>query len=367
MDQEKQPRKKYRLKGTASKVVVRSYKLKLYGNKAKTDTVRYAIMRHNQYANMFMGRVFFGQSKISTKGLGTLASHAAHDAFQIVKKQKASARLTGCKTNVPFVRRLGCRARRFISKDSSFDYWFKVSNQFQRIGSVSLPAKSHKALNMALKNGWKLTKMSRCIISNSGLYAVVYVSKKQPMVKKPRVFIGVDVGYKYSVCTSLGHIGRNITKVLRRTKQIRSSRRRSGFKRRSDKTAIKQVLDREANKLIGRSKKLNACVVVEDPKKLAPLTGRNLHGWACSYVAKRLEILGAEEGIMILSVSPYQTSIQCSKCGIIEKQHRVSRDGFECKCGYKDHADLNAAKNIARKGFLKLSETATLKRGKSCK
>ena len=91
---------------------------------------------------------------------------------------------------------------------------------------------------------------------------------------------------------------------------------------------------------------------VESPKRLANLTSGKLHGWARSYFANRLSILCKETGIPLISVSPYQTSITCSKCKAIDKQSRVSRDRFKCPCGYKDHADINAAKNIAHKGIL---------------
>lgn len=344
---------------------LRSYKLKLSPNSAKFDTARYAIMRHNQYANMFLGKLFFGQRRISTSGMGDLANQALYDSIQIVRRQRAATKATGNKANVPFARRLGCRAIMQESRSSFYDYWFAIPNQFTKT-RVLLPAKSHKALNKAIRSGWKFTRISRCMIVNGSLYAVVYVSKEAPKMQKPKGVIGADVGYKYSVCTSIGHIGRNISKVLRRTKQIRADRQRMGIRTNSQKTAVKQVLDREAKKLIGRSKKLFSAIAVEDPKKLAPLTGRNLHGWACSYVAKRLEILGKEEGVLVLNISPYATSIECSKCHVIDKQHRVSRGEFKCSCGFEDHADLNAAKNIARKGFLKLSEKATIKRGKSC-
>ena len=91
---------------------------------------------------------------------------------------------------------------------------------------------------------------------------------------------------------------------------------------------------------------------VESPKRLANLSSGKLHGWARSYFANRLSILGKENGIPVIEVSPYRTSITCSKCQAIDKQSRVSRDRYECPCGYKDHADINAAKNIARKGLL---------------
>jgi putative transposase len=46
------------------------------------------------------------------------------------------------------------------------------------------------------------------------------------------------------------------------------------------------------------------------------------------------------------------TSQRCNSCGHIEKENRKNQSDFECtKCGHKDNADLNAAKNIKDKFF----------------
>ena len=55
-----------------------------------------------------------------------------------------------------------------------------------------------------------------------------------------------------------------------------------------------------------------------------------------------LEALGKQ----IHFVDARYTSQRCNSCGYIARGNRKS-DNFECKkCGYQDHADFNAAKNI---------------------
>ena len=50
-------------------------------------------------------------------------------------------------------------------------------------------------------------------------------------------------------------------------------------------------------------------------------------------------------------VNPKNTSRCCQKCGHVSKDNRKSQASFECmNCGYKDNADLNAAKNILTVG-----------------
>jgi len=348
--------KKYRLRKTAKKAVAhRSYKLKLYGNLSKTDTARYTQVRFNQYCNSFMGRVFFGENKISTKGLGMLANQALYRSRLIVSTLKSASKATGNKANVPCVSKIGCYAELEPSKTKSFDYWVKVANQFGK--AICLPAKSHKALNQAVGDGWKINKLCEFKMINGNSYAVVFLSKEVKCHNRIKNVVGVDVGYKYSITDSNGYIGRKLSSAIKRSKEIRSQRQRQKIKSSSVKSNIKQILDIEAKRLIGRSERV--AFVVENPKRLANLSSGKLHGWARSYFANRLGVLCKENGIPLIVVSPYQTSITCSKCQAIDKQSRVSRDRFKCPCGYSDHADINAAKNIAQKG------TVIIRNGKS--
>ncbi|MFE4446537.1 zinc ribbon domain-containing protein [Streptomyces sp. NPDC056820] len=47
------------------------------------------------------------------------------------------------------------------------------------------------------------------------------------------------------------------------------------------------------------------------------------------------------------------TSQRCSACGFVTEGNRESQAVFRCKargCGHRDHADVNAAKNIKAAG-----------------
>ena len=79
--------------------VVRNYKLKLYGNRDKTDTARYTIKRFNEYVNMFMAKAYYKQN-VSTKGMGTLANYCFFLISVIYFKCLKVADLF-CKFNAP--------------------------------------------------------------------------------------------------------------------------------------------------------------------------------------------------------------------------------------------------------------------------
>ncbi|MFB9623566.1 zinc ribbon domain-containing protein, partial [Nonomuraea helvata] len=59
----------------------------------------------------------------------------------------------------------------------------------------------------------------------------------------------------------------------------------------------------------------------------------------------------ARAGVAIIHVDPSYTSQQCSACGHVDKNNRPDQETFSCtSCGFAEHADVNAARNIASRG-----------------
>jgi len=57
-------------------------------------------------------------------------------------------------------------------------------------------------------------------------------------------------------------------------------------------------------------------------------------------------------GSQIVKVNPAYTSQRCSRCGHVDPKSRESQADFRCTaCGYRDNADVNAAKNILAAGL----------------
>jgi putative transposase len=72
-------------------------------------------------------------------------------------------------------------------------------------------------------------------------------------------------------------------------------------------------------------------------------------GWHSfkSMLSYKLDHLGGE----LLLVDARYTSQKCSSCGHTEKENRLSQAQFSCmECGFKENADINAAKNILAAG-----------------
>src|SRR5215203_3038556 len=57
-----------------------------------------------------------------------------------------------------------------------------------------------------------------------------------------------------------------------------------------------------------------------------------------------------ERGGRIVKIDPAFTSQTCAACGVVDARSRKSQAIFECvRCGYRDNADRNAARNIVRR------------------
>jgi transposase len=69
-----------------------------------------------------------------------------------------------------------------------------------------------------------------------------------------------------------------------------------------------------------------------------------LHRWAFRQLQGFVEYKARAVGITVEYVNPVYTSQRCSACGQLgtRLKHR-----FECDCGFRAHADLNASWNLA--------------------
>ena len=121
---------------------------------------------------------------------------------------------------------------------------------------------------------------------------------------------------------------------------------------------FKQTLHRISNELVAEAHE-NECSVIafEDLTDIRERTGASWgHKWAFNRLCEYVEYKGEEYGISVEQVDPENTSRRCSHCGFTHSDNRDSEE-FEClKCGYENHADYNAAKNIGLR-YLRRNQT----------
>ncbi len=137
------------------------------------------------------------------------------------------------------------------------------------------------------------------------------------------------------------------------------SDRRWAELRRKIKAAVKTEIGRAVNLLLKELPLLNHVVIIlEDLSEMDASGARrskrgrfDLSVWARGelqdHIKRDLEWLGGR----VAYVVPDYTSQKCSECGCVDKDNRHGKV-FHCKrCGYTDHADVNAAKNIKERFF----------------
>lgn len=187
-----------------------------------------------------------------------------------------------------------------------------------------------------------------------------------PELRDVETALGVDLGVTNIATTSDGEImssdvieaNRQRQQTLRSDLQARGSlsakrhlRRLAGRQRRFQKDINHQI----SKRLVEEAQRTNRAIALEDLTHIRTRTRargadqRARHSnWSFAQLRQFIDYKARLAGIPIILVDPKYTSQQCSCCGHIEKANRRSQAEFLCvSCGHVDHADINAAKNIA--------------------
>jgi transposase len=86
---------------------------------------------------------------------------------------------------------------------------------------------------------------------------------------------------------------------------------------------------------------------------------RAILGSCWGLLARRAEQKAAASGAAVIYVDPRFTSQQCHVCGHTAPGNRDSQAVFRCQqCGHRDHADVNAARNILARGLATMAVPA---------
>jgi len=87
--------------------------------------------------------------------------------------------------------------------------------------------------------------------------------------------------------------------------------------------------------------------------------------WAFDRLYTYVEYKAEVEGLFVETTNPRSTSKRCAECGFIDDSNRPTRETFECQhCGNRNHADYNAAKNVAEL-YLRRGQQSSRQRGVS--
>lgn len=226
-----------------------------------------------------------------------------------------------------------------------FDYAVKF------IGSgaprLTVPVHSTKVISRFLSEEWKLSKTIRLGLKKGNLFIDFLLEKPRPAKKETGNIVGMDSNYKNGFVFSDGQqVGQE------QYEQIRSFPKRKKHTHNRIKELIGQTL-----KQIDFSNIRTLCL--ENLKHVKRRTrgtfsrthNRRLSHWQYAYVADLLSRKCEEYGVRLERKDPYKTSQFCRVCGKWDRRNRKD-DKFVCvHCGFSDHADHNAAKNLELLGL----------------
>ena len=327
---------------------VRSYVLALSPRAGKAEAARYAIWWSTRFCLDYVRRLYWLPDKawFGTTGFGELNHDAQRRARDVLAAGRAAAMATG--------ERFQCPATVAVCADADltparrhgrFPLWVKVPC------GPYIPAQPHRAFSAALRRG--ATLRPRCEIrqgKNGGLVARVFVEYPYRRSSWTHDVVAVDVGINSGVATSDGRLSPSLWPILKRSRERGAEQRRQGHIRSSARTAVKQILDREARQLVASAQRAGHTIAVERLKQLANLRsiGR-AGGWARVHFGQRVKQIAEEVGCAVIEISGAYTSQTCPLCGHVDRENRRGPK-FQCqRCGFRGNADITAARNLARR------------------
>lgn len=197
-------------------------------------------------------------------------------------------------------------------------------------------------------------------------YLLAVCEIPDPTEQETEDALGVDLGVVNIAVDSdgEGHTSEMIEHNRKKIQRLRSSLQKRGSlsaKRHLRKLAGRQRrFQKDTNhtiskRLVEKAQRTNRAIGLEDLTGIRSRTRakgaeqRARHSnWSFYQLRQYIAYKARMVGIPVVLVDPRYTSQQCSCCGFIDKGNRRSQSEFLClSCGYVEHADVNAAKNIA--------------------
>jgi len=324
--------------------MLKSYNIKLYPNKNKTKKIDNLLDFWKAEVNKKIS-IFWKFDNVDgayppkehTKG-GRLVRDASVKACKIVKGAK--------KTNqkeMPVFKGNEIDLNEFSAKvienhmTKLFDIWFNVIS-LEKYKRLKLPGKKYNKLNKILDTG-QIRKSFKLFKKNNSYYITIFVDIPDKKSNNKKI-VGIDVGLNQTVTTSDGKFFGSDLKDLR----IRTKWRKYN----GTISAFKQGLNRIAKELISQYPECDFAVeklLFKGKHKRSRTFRRRNNNWAYGHLSKQLAVHGKTEGFSVYYVRPEYTSQTCPICNELGKRQY---NDFACNiCGYKGHADIVGAMNIA--------------------
>jgi hypothetical protein len=253
------------------------------------------------------------------------------------------------------------------AQDSSFDYWLRLST-LEKGQPLFVPVKLAGYHRQALAG--KTLNTSTVLARNLNGWWLTLSYDEEVKVETPKdaPVIGVDVGIANFITDSTGkQYGTFNGKLAARHKRDREKRRR--------KAKLRACLKKKGVKKLPstRNKKLARCVRQEINRAVnevyrdhpdAQVAYEQLNVAGMQFKARRMNAYlyasnlahipeqlawgAAKRGMRACQVKSAYSSQECHRCHHVARENRPNQQTFCCVvCGHTNHADMNAAENLA--------------------
>lgn len=205
-------------------------------------------------------------------------------------------------------------------------------------------------------------KINQIELDKEFAYVSCTVAEQPEMI--PQCFIGVDRNTTGHVAVTanpdtgkIEKFGKSALHVHRKYSAIRKRLQKEGkfreLKRVKDRESriVKDLNHKISRKIVDMAQEQHAALVFEELNGIRKTRKQHrsfkyaLHSWSFYQLQQFVEYKAKLLGVPVLYINPAYTSQDCSRCGA--RGQRIGK-GFKCPvCGHADHADVNAAFNIA--------------------
>lgn len=214
-------------------------------------------------------------------------------------------------------------------------------------------------LSYLFKNGF--TKINQIELDREFAYISVSVDEQSSMAVTDYMGIDRNATSHIAVCAlpngkvlKLGkkaQFTHNKYKGIRKRLQKRKRFRKLKDSKRKEANIIRDLNHKISSKVVQTAKsngigiKLEQLKGIRKTKKQAKSFKGTLHSWSFYQLEQFIEYKAKLLGVPVVYINPKYTSQRCHKCGVIGNR---TKKKFYCQCGVVEHADVNAAFNIAK-------------------
>jgi IS605 OrfB family transposase len=255
------------------------------------------------------------------------------------------------------------------SNTPTFDFWLRIST-LDSGHPVRVPLKLYRRAKRTLEKYPKLCSGVTLNKREGEWYATLVVERPSGKPKATGAVVGIDIGLTHLAVTSIGdQYGEISDELAKRVEQkaVRFARKQklnACLKRKGLPTVgladhraesfarneIGRALNRFVNDLPPSAPVALERLNVKDMRLKSRRMNRRLRASQLGYIRDKLKFKLDEQGIRYRSVQSAYSSQECYPCGFVHADNRRSQSEFEClNCGHVENADVNAARNVAKR------------------